>query len=128
MLRVMVVSTQKEVGDFLKGNLSPTRFTVSTVSPGAGFVQAARREHPDIAVLDSVDTRSGAAQLEIELLKEIRPQVRIIALTQKSSPGDADIVEQGVFYYMISIVGVELIQIIEAAARSLLLKAKEEHS
>ena len=117
MLQVMVVSPEGTIGEFLKANLSPSYFRVSVVSPGAGFVPASRREHPEIAVIDSVDERPAAAQLEIELLKEICPEIRIIALTQKSSPKDADIVEQGVFYYMTSIAGAELIQIIEAAAR-----------
>ena len=124
MLRVLVVSHERTIGEFLKATLDPFRFIVSVVSPGSIFFHVSRREQPEIAVIDSVDMRPGAAQLEIELLKEISPEIRVIALTQQSSPRDADIVEQGIFYYMSSIAGAELIQIIEAAARSLALRKK----
>ena len=125
-VRVFVSSPSKLVWDFLKDRLPAARFSVTAVQPGATFLETVRREHPDIAVIDCFEKNVEAAQLEISLLKDIQPEVRIIALSKESSPEDALIVELGVFYYMTAPVGMELVQVIEAAAGSISRKAKTE--
>ena len=125
--KVLVSSSSWSIQEFVKNQLPQSEFTVVAVQPGPVFLETVRREHPQIAVIDCVPLRLEAAQMEIAFLKDTQPDVRIIALSEESSAEDAKIVEQGLFYYMSSIAGMELIQIIEAAARSLLLKAKEEN-
>jgi hypothetical protein len=68
-------------------------------------------------VIDRIHERPDAAQMEIAFLKELRPEVRIIALSQAPSASDGWVAEQGVFYYMTVTEGGELARIIEAAAR-----------
>lgn len=119
MFRVLVNSLDTAIGDFLKGRLSPSRFEVVPVQPGLGFIDAACRERPEIAVLDCVHERLDAVPMEVAVLKEIRPKVRIIVLSGKSSTKDASVVEQGIFYYMTVPVGPALIQVIEGAAQAI---------
>ena len=63
-----------------------------------------------IAVIDRIHERPDAAQMEIAILKEAYPDVRIIALSEQPSARDACLVEQGVFYYLTMGVGPELIR------------------
>jgi DNA-binding response OmpR family regulator len=107
------------MAEFLLGELQRTRFEVVPVRSGRKFLSEARPARPHIAVIDHVHERPDAAQLMIDILKDIREDVRIIAVSERSSGSDADIVEQGVYYYMTTSGGAELVQIIEAADRAL---------
>jgi ABC-type phosphate transport system ATPase subunit len=80
-------------------------------------MQVVRRERPDVAVLDAVEGRVDAAQMEIELLKELCQDVRIIAVSREPSQQDAWVVERGVFFYMAAPHAGELVRVIEAATR-----------
>ena len=84
--------------------------------PGLSFMETARRIRPRVAVLDGVDERVDAAQMEIELLKELRADVRIIAISSRPSPQDAWVVERGVFFYSAAPEVAEVVRLIEAAA------------
>ncbi|HSE42433.1 MAG TPA: hypothetical protein VLH08_16830 [Acidobacteriota bacterium] len=117
LFKVLVCSPSGGIQNFVEYQLPASEFSVVAVQPGPEFVEIARREHPDIAVIDCVPHRLDAAQMEIAFLKDIRPDVRIIALSEESSVEDAKIVEQGIFYYMTAPPGRELIQVIVAAAR-----------
>ena len=85
--------------------------------PGISFMEMARRQRPEIAVLDHVEERMDAAQMEIAVLKELRQDVRIIIVSRKPSAQDARVVESGVFFYMAEPAMPELVRVIEAAAR-----------
>ena len=116
-LTVLISSPQSELANMLQHHLDAREFRIQSVLPGPAFVQAARRRHPDIAVLDRVHERPEVARMEIEVLYDAQPKVRIIALSE-SAQSDAAIVEQGLFYYMTQSPGPELVRVIEAAARS----------
>jgi CheY-like chemotaxis protein len=117
-LRVLVISPDIALGDLLRKGLPERDFQVIACGPGPAFMEAARREHPEIAVIDRVNDRPDMASMEILVLKDIRPNIRIIALSGSSSPQDARIVEHGVFFYMATPTGAEVIQVIEAAAKT----------
>jgi DNA-binding response OmpR family regulator len=126
-LRVLVNSPDGLLGEFLRKGLSEPDFKVVTCLPGPSFMAVAYREHPEIAVIDRVNDRPDTAAMEILVLKEIRPNVRIIALSGSSSPQDARIVEHGIFFYMATPTGAEVIQVIEAAAKTFYRSAQEQH-
>lgn len=114
--RVVVVSPSRDLGTALAQRLSSTQFEVIYVEPGSDVVKAVSRDRPGIAVIDRIDERLAAAQLEIAVLKELWPGVEIIALSSNSSEADATIVEQGVFYYTADAPVDEVIRVIHAAA------------
>lgn len=128
LFKVLVCSPSGGIQNFVKYQLPVSEFSVVAVQPGPEFVETARREHPDIAVIDCVPNRLDAAQMEIAFLKDTRPDVRIIVLSEESSVEDARIVEQGIFYYMTAPPGMELIQVILAAARFISDRAKDRRN
>jgi DNA-binding response OmpR family regulator len=125
IMRVLVDSPDPATGEFLEGNLPPDRFQVVTVGSRLGFVEFARQQRPEIAVLDWVHEGPEAVQLKIAVLKQIRPQVRIIAMSERPSVRDAKIVEEGIFYYLGAAVGVQLVRVVEAAACAFQARAAE---
>ncbi|MBI4600852.1 MAG: hypothetical protein HY721_02720 [Planctomycetes bacterium] len=123
-MRVLVDSPDASIGELLRERLPGSDFHVVSTQPGPAFLRTARCVLPDIAVVDRVHERAEAALLEIAVLKDARPGVRIIALSEESSPKDARVVEQGIFYYMTLPTGRELVQVIRAAARAIASEAK----
>jgi DNA-binding NtrC family response regulator len=117
-----VISPHDGIREILASAPSSSGFDIIDVRPGPGVVDVARREQPQIAIIDGIHERAEAALLEIALLKAIRPEVQIIVLSEQSSVRDARIVELGVFYYMTAPPGQELIRVIEAANRALARK------
>lgn len=115
--RILVISPSAQLGLVLSYAL-PARFDVIDVRPGPAVLQALRHAHPRVAVVDRIDERPEAAQLEIALVKDLAPAARIIALTGKSSEADASVVEQGLFYYMAESLNGELKRVIHAAAQA----------
>jgi hypothetical protein len=117
-LHVLVISAGSQTGAWLAARLDPRRFRVRTARPGPGLIQAARKDAwPHVAVLDGVHARPGVAQMEVALLKDQNPGVRIIALSGEPSPRDAEVVEQGIFCYLGGCSLEELLRVIESAAR-----------
>ncbi len=116
-LTILISSPQSELAKMLRVHLDAQAFQIVSVVPGPGFVKAVRRRRPDIAVLDRVHERPEVARMEIEVLYDAQPKVRIIALSE-SAKSDAAIVEQGLFYYMTQSPEPELARVIEAAARA----------
>jgi predicted CXXCH cytochrome family protein len=102
----------------LQAQLRASGIRAVLTQPGAAFIDVARRERPHVAVLDRVDERMDAAQMEIQLLREVNQDVRIIAVSRKPSPHDAPVVEQGVFFYMTTPAAGELVRVVQAAARA----------
>jgi ActR/RegA family two-component response regulator len=118
--RILVISPGTRIGEILAG--APSDFEVIAIRPGPDVVEVARREQPQIAVIDGIHERAEVALLEIALLKDLQPDVQIIVLSERSSVRDARIVEQGIFYYMTAPPGQELIRVIDAATRLLARK------
>jgi DNA-binding response OmpR family regulator len=115
---VVVISPSSMLGIALSRALSTSGFHIVPVRPGPGVLDAVRRERPRIAVIDRIDERPEAAQLEIALLKTLSPDVQIIAVSDRSSEVDAAVIEQGIFYYAVDASSAELVQLINAAERS----------
>lgn len=112
----MVVTPIPTLGRYMKRMLPVERFDVMDVRPGPDFVEAAYRASPHIAVLDRIEKRTDAVQLEIAVLRKRRSDVEIIAVSDRSSAKDASIVEQGVFYYLAGRSRRALIRLVVAAA------------
>ena len=125
MARVVVISPSRTLGTALVRRLASARFEVIDVEPGPDVVKAICRDRPGIAVIDRIDERPEAAQLEIAVLKELWPGVEIIALSASSSEADASIVEQGVFYYTAAAPVDEVIRVIHAAERAAISRWEE---
>ena len=114
---VLINTPELALADSVRMPLRAKGIRVAVSQPGLSFMQVARRERPDVAVLDAVEERVDAAQMEIELLKELCQDVRIIAVSREPSQKDAWVVERGVFFYMASPEVGELVRVIEAATR-----------
>jgi DNA-binding response OmpR family regulator len=123
-VRIIVISPDAGIGTMLTEALCRSRFDVVDVRPGPDVVATARREQPQIAVIDGIHERAEAAELEIAVLKHMQPEVQIIALSKESSARDARIVELGIFYYMAGPPGKELIRVVEAAFSFLARKSE----
>ncbi|MHC4410146.1 MAG: hypothetical protein ACYS0F_14230 [Planctomycetota bacterium] len=119
VIRILVDSANPQTRDFLAARLEESRFAVVNASPPEKFVEVARRQHPQIAVIDRVHEGHELAEMKIDILKEVCPGVRIIAVSEDPSDRDAEIVERGVFYYHSAPIGPELVRVIEAAARAI---------
>lgn len=124
-MHVLVVATRDELASEL-GALLPAHFAVHACRPGSGFFDRARTVRPHIAVLDRFDERPAAAQIELEVLKDVRRDVRILAVSGHSTPQDASLLEGGVFYYTTEARGPQLRPVIEAAAKDIQARAKKQ--
>jgi len=117
--RVLIISPEPSVEDLLRRELPPTEFEMTRLAPGAGLVSAVRLLRPDVAVIDRVHERKDAVLMEVALLRDARPDVRIIALSPGTSLEDASLVELGLFYLLQASPPVRLPELVRAAARSL---------
>ena len=118
-LRVLVTSPDPEVTRLLESALPSPEFTVASSQPGSSFMQVARRERPQIAIIDRIHERAQAVQMEIAVLRDLCSQVRIIVLSEEPSPADASVVEQGVFYYLAAPSPAKIVAVVHAAAAAL---------
>lgn len=121
---VAIISPSADLGVALSRSLSAGRFELTDIRPGPAVLRDLRRCRPEIAIVDRIDERPEAAQLEIALIKEICPETPIIALSRDSSESDASVVEQGLFYYMAAPSNGDLIRVIDAAQHSILAGAR----
>lgn len=112
---ILVVSPSESLGDSLASELPRNRFEVWFSRPGAPVLGAVVGSRPQIVIVDGIDTRPEAAQLEIALVKSVCPEARVIAVSGRSSGVDASVVEQGVFYYMAAPSEGELVRAVESA-------------
>lgn len=120
MIRILVDSPDPNTVEFLRKQLSDVRFKIIATNKEQHFSELARREQPHIVVIDRIHERLQTAQQQIIALHEAHPEVRIIAISEQSSPSDAPVIEQGLFYYLTLPVGAELIRIIEAGVIGLM--------
>ena len=114
---VLVISPTGELRQSLAGSLADS-CRVAGIRPGAGVLGVIQRERPAVVIVDRIDERPEAAQLEIALVKERCPSARVIALSRNSSDADAPVVEQGIFCYVASPCEDELVRLIHAATRA----------
>lgn len=120
MIRILVDSPDPKTVEFLKKQLSDARFKIIATNKGQHFLELARREQPHIVVIDRIHERQEIVRQQIMALHEVRPEIRIIAISEQSSPNDAPVIEQGLFYYLTLPIGAELIRIIEAGVIGLM--------
>jgi DNA-binding response OmpR family regulator len=116
-LNVLVISTGVTTAEWLAQRLSPRHFAVTGALPGPALIRAVRERRPEVAVVDAIDARPGAAQLEVALLKDQSPGVQIIALSGASGEQDGAVIEQGVFCYLAGRTLPELLRVVQAAGR-----------
>lgn len=114
---VLVISPTGDLRRSLAAAFADSR-SVMDARPGAAVLRALQRERPSIVIVDRIDERPEAAQLEIALAKELCPHARVIALSRNSSDADAFVVEQGIFCYVASPCEDELVRLIHAATRA----------
>lgn len=124
--KVLVISPSESLRTWLSNSLSPARFCIWHSCPGSEVLPAVLSVRPQIAVVDGIDARPEAAQLEIALVKSVCPEARIIALSGHSSGADAPVLEQGVFYYMAATSNGDLVRVLESAAGPALPGRHEE--
>lgn len=119
MMRVLVISPDGSLEDYLRRELETMEFAVAGTRPGADVVETARRQRPQIAVVDRVDTRREAAALELAVLRDVQADVRIILVSPRPSPEDAWLVERGVFFYLSASPPLRLPELVRAAAHAI---------
>jgi DNA-binding response OmpR family regulator len=117
-MNVLVISSGSTTCSWLAQRLDPQGYAVQSSMPGPELIQRVREGRPDVAVLDGIDARPQLARMEVALLKDQSPGVRIIALSAVSSELDAQVVEQGIFCYLGGCSLEELLRAVESAARS----------
>ena len=118
-MRVLVISSDWSLEQFLRRELSSAEFEILGSQPGPVVIDAARRARPEIAVIHWGDARRQTAALEQAILRALRPDVRIILVSSAPSTDDAELVEAGSFYYMPASPPVRLPDVVRAAARSI---------
>jgi DNA-binding NtrC family response regulator len=114
---LLVISADQETGAWLTENLPARRFLVRSTRPGSSLIPMLRSWRPQVAVVNGIDRRREAAELEVALLKDRSPGVQVIVQCERSSVLDAQLIEQGVFYYLAGRSRAELLRVVEAAAR-----------
>ena len=119
--RVLVISPEAAVEEMLRRQLPPAQFEVVRLAPGGGLVLGVRRLRPDIAVIDQVHVRRAAVPMEVALLRDARPEVRVIAVSAGNGTAaeDALLVELGLFFFLQASPPVRLPDLVLAAGRSL---------
>lgn len=118
-MRVLVISLERALEDFLRRELSAGEFDVFTSRPGAQVVRAARQFRPDIAVIDRAHDSRDLAEMEVALLRDLRPEVRIILVSEVPSAEDGRLVEAGLFFYLSASPPLRLPALVRAAATSI---------
>jgi hypothetical protein len=120
-LRVLVISPETAVETLLRRHLSSADFEVLRLAPGGALVAGVRRVRPDIAVIDRADSRRAAVPMEVALLRDARPEVRVIAVSAGAGTGveDGTLVELGLFFLLQASPPLRLPDLVLAAAQSL---------
>jgi DNA-binding NtrC family response regulator len=117
-MQVMVISAEPSTALWLAQRLAPSGIAVVPTEPGPEFIRAVREIRPQVAVLDGIDARPQLAPMEVAVLKDQSPGVRIIARSGESSELDVAVVEQGIFCYLGGCSLEELLRVVESAART----------
>jgi len=113
-MTIIVLSPGNEIDSYLKQSLSGSTFEIVGCHSSREFIERAGRAH--MAIVDRINERPNTARLEIALLKNIDEDMPIIAISDNSTPRDAEVIKQGVFYYMAGYTEQKLGRVIQAAA------------
>jgi DNA-binding response OmpR family regulator len=113
---VLINTSDAALANAIRSRLRASGVGVAICRPGISFMQAARRERPEVALLDAIEGRVDAAQMEIEVLRDLSQDVRIIVVSRKPSERDAWVVERGIFFYMAAPELDEVVRVLEAGA------------
>jgi ActR/RegA family two-component response regulator len=116
VLRILVVGSEPGAARYLADHLGSERFEVVYARPGSDFVSAATCAPVAFAVIDGIDRRPHAAQTEIAVLKQLHPDVQIVAISTCSTEADAGIIELGLLYYLAGQSHEKLLRVIRSAA------------
>jgi DNA-binding response OmpR family regulator len=115
-MNVMVVSPSTRTASWLARRLARHGVDVYAAEPGPELIHVLRERRPDVVVLDGIHARPQLAPVEVALLKDRNPAVRIIARSETSSELDVEVIEQGVFCYLGGSSLEELLRVVESAA------------
>lgn len=115
--QIVVVSPDDRISDFLESRLAEDAAEIINCEPGEEFIRQASRAQ--IAVIDRINERPENARLEITMLRRNDPAVPVIAVSERSSDRDAEVVNQGLFYYLAGYSEQKLLRIVQAAIDSL---------
>lgn len=125
--RVLVSASDPGFIEELKNRLPSEKFDLtyfcinigdSSSSQSIRLLNLVVDESPDILIFE-LGLNEQSPDVLISAIKKIRPNLKIIALSKSPSAKDADVVEQGVFYYMAKPEDEELVQVIQAAVKVL---------
>jgi DNA-binding response OmpR family regulator len=115
-MNVLVISAGTATASWLADRLRPRGIEVVLAEPGPDLFRLVRKHRPRVAVLDGIEARPQLAGMEVALLKDHSPGVRIIALSAASSEQDAGVIEQGIFCYLGGCSLEELLRVVESAS------------
>jgi two-component system phosphate regulon response regulator PhoB len=128
--KILVVDDEKDLVDILAFNLRREQYEVLTAPDGEKALEAARRESPDLVVLDLMMPGIGGLEVCRKLRAEPRTsKIPVIMLTAKGEETDAVIgLAQGADDYVRKPFGVkELMARVAAHLRSQARAAEDEH-
>ena len=104
--RILVVDDEADIVESIRFNLEAEGYDVMTAADGAQALEKARREHPDLIVMDVMMPIENGYRVA-RLLSEdydagrLAKRIPVILLTARSSEQDVwDGWQQGVDYYM----------------------------
>lgn len=89
--RVLVNSPFRAVRDFIGRTLADTGADVLGTEPGDGFIRDGVSFRPDVAVMDESPGRRETADLEIDVLCAVRPDLRIVRFDVTRPPSALEI-------------------------------------
>lgn len=112
-MTIIVLSPGNEIKSYLEDSLAGSSFEIIGCQSIRDFIELAERAQ--IAIVDRINERPKTARLEISLLKNMDEDMPIIAISDNSTPRDADVIKQGVFYYMAGYTEQKLERVIHAA-------------
>ena len=115
--RILVSSADPALARFVGEALPGGGFEVLPGCLPKDLVEVVLDQSPDLLLFEA-DRKHGSPAETLRIVRKVRPELRIVALSSESCPEDADLVEVGLFYYATRPVGSDLIQVIQAAARS----------
>lgn len=116
-MNILVISDGGATGQWLTDRLAPRGIRVSVARPGPDVIRIAREQRPQIAVLDGIESRPQLARMEVAVLKDQSPGIRVIALSATSSERDIEVIEQGVFCYLGGCSLEEVLRAVESATQ-----------
>lgn len=115
IIRIIVVSPEKHISQCLSENLSGSVYEIIDCRPGSEKL-VELGGIADIAVIDRIDEQLDLSRFEITVLKKAQTNLPIIVISQYSTGRDADVINQGVFYYLAGYSEQRLLRVVRAAA------------